>query len=81
MTAWRIAVLLFTSIACGCASVDSGPGPAIDTRHLTVTPDSRVQFLILHYTVADFHTSMEILTQQEVSAHYLLGDEVYPAQQ
>jgi N-acetylmuramoyl-L-alanine amidase len=40
--------------------------------------DSRVLFLILHYTVADFPLSMKILTEQEVSAHYLLSDESPP---
>jgi N-acetylmuramoyl-L-alanine amidase len=40
--------------------------------------DSRVLFLILHYTVADFALSMKILTEQEVSAHYLLSDETPP---
>ncbi|MBX3599335.1 MAG: N-acetylmuramoyl-L-alanine amidase [Rubrivivax sp.] len=40
--------------------------------------DSRVLFLILHYTVADFPLSMKILTEKEVSAHYLLSDESPP---
>ena len=61
----------------GCATAPAG-GLAIDSRHSAQGQDSRVLFLIIHYTVADFPTSMRILTQQEVSAHYLLSDESPP---
>lgn len=61
----------------GCATTTEG-GVPIDTRHVSKGQDSRVMFLILHYTVADFPTSMKILTQGEVSAHYLLSDETPP---
>jgi N-acetylmuramoyl-L-alanine amidase len=37
-----------------------------------------VLFLILHYTAADLPTSIRILTQQDVSAHYLVSDETPP---
>ncbi|MEK8051332.1 N-acetylmuramoyl-L-alanine amidase [Ideonella sp. DXS22W] len=40
--------------------------------------DSRVQFLILHYTDEDMPRSARILTEQAVSAHYLLSDESPP---
>jgi N-acetylmuramoyl-L-alanine amidase len=35
-------------------------------------------FLIIHYTVLDFPASMKILTEGQVSAHYLLSDEPQP---
>ncbi len=57
--------------------VTSG-GVPIDTSRRAKGQDSRVLFLILHYTVADFPISMKILTEQEVSAHYLLSDESPP---
>ena len=57
----------------GCAS-----GPAVDTRHTATGQDSRVMFLVLHYTDEDFANSLRILTQQQVSAHYLLSDETPP---
>lgn len=34
---------------------------------------SRVQYIVLHYTVGDFSHSLKLLTQGEVSAHYLIG--------
>ena len=63
----------------GCASVGTAPqGLVIDTSRSAKGQDSRVLFLILHYTVADFPLSMRVLTEREVSAHYLLSDETPP---
>lgn len=36
--------------------------------------DDRIKFLVLHYTVSDYPTSIRILTQKNVSAHYLVPD-------
>jgi len=36
--------------------------------------DERIRFLVLHYTALDHSTSMRVLTQQEVSSHYLIND-------
>jgi N-acetylmuramoyl-L-alanine amidase len=63
----------------GCASLDrTAGGVPIDSSHTAQGQDSRVLFLIIHYTVADFPMSLRILTRQEVSAHYLLSDESPP---
>jgi N-acetylmuramoyl-L-alanine amidase len=56
----------------GCAA------PGIDTRYTALGQDSRVQYLILHYTDEPFDRSLQILTQQRVSAHYLVSDETPP---
>ena len=61
----------------GCASTTPG-GVPINTRYSAQGQDSRVLFLILHYTVADTPQSIKILTQEEVSSHYLLTDETPP---
>ncbi len=34
-----------------------------------------MQFLILHYTALDLPTSLKVLTEQDVSSHYLLADD------
>ena len=68
-----VAVLLLA----GCASTTPG-GVAIDSRHAARSQDSRVLFLVLHYTVGDLTASMRVLTEGEVSAHYLLSDEAPP---
>jgi N-acetylmuramoyl-L-alanine amidase len=65
-------------LMAGCATVATEGGVPINTSKTAKGQDSRSLFLILHYTVADFPLSMKILTEQEVSAHYLLSDESPP---
>jgi len=64
-------LLLALAIAMlsGCAT-----GPRIDTRYTSISQDSRVQFLILHYTAGDFPVSLKTLTEGPVSSHYLVDD-------
>jgi N-acetylmuramoyl-L-alanine amidase len=63
-------VLLAVAALVGC-SVQ----PKIDTRYHAVSQDSRVQFIVLHYTEIDFARSLRRLTKEEVSSHYLINDE------
>ncbi len=67
-------------LAGGCSTTvtTTEGGVPIDTRYSAKGQDSRAMFLVLHYTVADLRQSIHILTQQEVSAHYLLTDETPP---
>jgi N-acetylmuramoyl-L-alanine amidase len=71
-------LLILTLVLAGCASTTTEGGVRIDTRHVSQGQDSRVMFLVIHYTVADFPSALKILTQGEVSAHYLLSDESPP---
>jgi N-acetylmuramoyl-L-alanine amidase len=48
--------------------------PRIDTSYRAVSQDSRVQFIVLHYTEIDFARSLHRLTKEEVSSHYLIND-------
>ena len=68
-----IAPLLALLTLAGCAT-----GPRIDHTYTAVGQASRVRFIVIHYTVADKPNSIKILTQQEVSAHYLLTDDAQP---
>ena len=61
----------------GCATPPAD-APAIDTGHPAQGQDSRALFLILHYTGESLADSLHILTQQAVSAHYLVGDQTPP---
>jgi N-acetylmuramoyl-L-alanine amidase len=65
----KILLALFITVLAGCAS-----GPPIDTSHKSVSQDSRVQFLILHYTAGNFPVSLKTLTEEAVSSHYLVSD-------
>lgn len=54
-----------------CAS-----GPRIDTSYRSENQDSRVLFLVLHYTVGDFESALKTLTTGgKVSSHYLVRDD------
>ncbi len=80
--AFAVLLLLLLLLLAGCASAPPVPttsgGTPIDTSRSAQGQDSRVLFLVLHYTVADFRASMKILTERDVSAHYLISDETQP---
>jgi len=59
--------LLCCLLLAGCATA-----PAIDTRYSALSQDSRVQFIVLHYTEGDFAASLDTLTRGKVSSHYLV---------
>ncbi len=78
-----IALLAFALALAGCAALDPHRGTTpggipVVTSHTAKGQDSRVMFLVLHYTVADLPISLHVLTQKDVSAHYLLTDETPP---
>ncbi|MFL6659435.1 MAG: N-acetylmuramoyl-L-alanine amidase [Massilia sp.] len=52
--------------------------PVVDHTYTAKGQSSRAKFVVLHYTVSDLPQSIKILTEQVVSAHYLLTDEVVP---
>jgi len=72
---WLIVALL--TVLAGCATTTPG-GVPIDTEYHSKGQDSRVLFLILHYTVGDFQSALHTLTEGNVSAHYLVTDETPP---
>ena len=49
-------------------------GLQVNTQHTSQGQDSRVQFVVLHYTSSDFQQSLRTLTQTGVSSHYLIDD-------
>ena len=63
-----LAALVSALALAGCAS-----GPAIDTRHTAQAQGSRVQHIVLHYTVGGFDSALKTLTQGPVSSHYLVA--------
>ena len=48
--------------------------PAIDHSYQAKSQDSRVQFLILHFTGEPWESSLRILATDKVSSHYLVRD-------
>lgn len=73
---WLLLALLSGMLAA-CGSLPSG-GLEIDQSFTAQGKNSRVRHIVLHYTVADTPNSLHILTQQNVSSHYLVTDEQPP---
>jgi N-acetylmuramoyl-L-alanine amidase len=71
-----VATLLLALLA-GCVTPPP-TGPQYDHTYTARGQSSRVRFLVLHYTVSNRADSIKILTQQEVSAHYLVTDDPVP---
>jgi N-acetylmuramoyl-L-alanine amidase len=65
--------VLLLALLTGCAT-----GPRIDHTYTAKGQSPRVKFIVLHYTVSDKPSSIKILTQQQVSAHYLVTDDAQP---
>ena len=53
----------------GCTS-----GPPIKHTYTAIGQDSRVQYLIIHYTAQSFELAIQTLTKGEASSHYLVRD-------
>lgn len=64
---------LLAALLAGCVT-----GPRIDHTYNAKGQSPRVKFIVLHYTVSDKPSSVKILTEQQVSAHYLLTDDAQP---
>lgn len=62
--------LLAGLLLAGCAS-----GPDINTRYRSESQDSRVQYVVLHYTSSGFARSLATLTLGAVSSHYLIDQD------
>jgi N-acetylmuramoyl-L-alanine amidase len=71
-----VATLLLALLA-GCVTPPP-TGPQYDHTYTARGQSSRARFLVLHYTVSNRADSIKILTQQDVSAHYLVTDDPVP---
>ena len=70
-----LAAILALSVLAGCTTTGV---KQYDDTYTAKGQASRARFVVLHYTVANTPSSIKILTEQEVSAHYLLTDEATP---
>lgn len=68
---------LLLALLAGCATPPPS-GPVIDHTYTAKGQASRVRFLVLHYTAQGRDRSLHTLTEQEVSAHYLVTDDPVP---
>lgn len=77
---WIAAIAVLTGCQQQSTStlVDHG-SYQLETLHQAPGADQRIRFLVMHYTAEDFHSSLKTLTDEHVSAHYLLP--AHPPQQ
>ena len=77
----KIALMALMLSIVGCTKTQNPPqsgnpiqrtGYLVNTQHPSQSQNERVRFLILHYTAANDTDSMRLLTQGNVSAHYLV---------
>jgi N-acetylmuramoyl-L-alanine amidase len=68
-----LAATLLVALLAGCAT-----GPQYDKTYTAKGQSSRSRFLVLHYTVGDKASSLKTLTEQQVSAHYMVTDDPKP---
>lgn len=71
---WLLAGALLLLAACA-----GKPGALrIDRSIVAKSQNSRVEFIVLHYTSANNTRSLQLLSQHNVSSHYLVTDEATP---
>lgn len=73
----RMAACLALAALAACSSTRQG-GLDIDRSVQAKSQNSRVDFVVLHYTSASNEASLKILSQRNVSSHYLITDEPRP---
>jgi len=70
---------LVIALALALAACAQPGGPLQIDRSITATSQSsRVQFIVLHYTVSPRARALALLSKGEVSSHYLITDESPP---
>jgi N-acetylmuramoyl-L-alanine amidase len=69
--------LLLLAAALLLSACATGPAkPTIDRSYTSANQDSRALFLVLHYTVSNWESSLKVLTTGgQVSSHYLVRDD------
>jgi N-acetylmuramoyl-L-alanine amidase len=72
---WPILGLSFVLGGCSTTSLLDRGAYLVDTSHHAISADSRIRFLILHYTVGTFDLALYQLSKGPVSAHYLVPQE------
>jgi N-acetylmuramoyl-L-alanine amidase len=64
-------------LMCLLGACASGPqvDPTVDRSYRAVSQDSRIQFIVIHFTTTGFNEALATLTLGGVSSHYLVRDD------
>lgn len=71
---YLLPLLFAIGILSGCSTTRTFSMDQIDTSINAKSQESRARFLILHYTAIDQERSLHVLSKENVSSHYLVGD-------
>ncbi|NLC09176.1 MAG: N-acetylmuramoyl-L-alanine amidase, partial [Gammaproteobacteria bacterium] len=66
---FRVALCVFTLYLTGCSAIN------VEKKYRSNSYDNRIQWIVLHYTSADFEDSLHLLTNTAVSSHYLISEQ------
>lgn len=74
---WRsggaaIAVMMLLTACQSGTQVEQDLPYRLESQRQALGADQRVRFLVIHYTAQDFHNALNTLTDEHVSAHYLI---------
>lgn len=74
---WRTggAMIAAIMLLTGCQNTPSAEQNLpyrLESQRQAQGADQRVRFLVIHYTAEDFHNALNTLTDEHVSAHYLI---------
>lgn len=70
-----LSIFAFIGFLSGCSTIRPFDVSQIDSSINAKSQESRVRFLIIHYTTINQARSLQALSQQGVSSHYLVGDD------
>src|SRR5690606_36481838 len=70
-------LILLAGLLASCATQPPG-AYSLDRSIMAKSQGSRVQQIVLHYTVSDRKRALALLSKGEVSSHYLVTDEEPP---
>lgn len=68
-------LLRFLTFALACGLCGCSVDPPIDHSISAASQDSRIQFIVIHFTSTDFDEALAILGNGPVSSHYLVRDD------
>lgn len=68
------AIALLLTSACTTTTLINHSSYYSDTSHQAKYADTRIRFLVMHYTEINEQQSLDVLTNEQVSAHYVVPD-------
>lgn len=78
MLGLRIAATIGVLALLGACGTYGSGGLKIDRSIQAKSQNSRVEFIVLHYTASGNEAALKTLSQQNVSSHYLITNELEP---